>query len=72
MHKNDNVALRDLKLGGKIMHKLYFVRNKVQLITSNISRLVRVFQMLLFCVTLYIDWTGFQFGAESGSVGMSS
>ena len=37
VHKNDNVALRNLKLGGKIMHKLYFVRNKVQLITSNIS-----------------------------------
>ena len=53
MHKNDNVALRDLKRGGKIMHKLYFVRNKVQLITSNISRLIRVFDMLLFCVTLY-------------------
>ena len=35
-------------LGGKIMHKLYFVRNKVQLITSNISRLIRVFDMLLF------------------------
>ena len=37
MHKNDNVALRDLKCGEKIMHKLYFVRNKVQLITSIIT-----------------------------------
>ena len=72
VHKNDNVSLRYLKLGGKIMHKLYFVRNKVQLITSIISRLVRHSDMLLFCVTLYIDWTGLQFGAESGSVGMPS
>ena len=48
VHKNDNVALRDLKLGGKIMHKLYFVRNKVQLITNNISRLIQGFHMLLF------------------------
>ena len=27
--KNDNVAFGDLKLGGKIMHKLYFVRLRV-------------------------------------------
>ena len=30
------------------LYKLYFVRNKVQLITKNISRLIRVFDMLLF------------------------
>ena len=53
--KNDNVTLRDSKLGEKIMPKLYFVRNKVHLITSNISRFIRVFDMLLFCVTLYFS-----------------
>ena len=56
VHKNDNVVLRDLKLGGKIMHELYFVRSKVQLITSNISRLIRVFDMLLFlCHPVFVQ-----------------
>ena len=66
VHKNDNVALRDLKLGGKIMHKLYFVRNKVQLITDNISRLIRIFDMLLFRVTLYkIEQNNLQIGIRN-------